>query len=226
MNYTLAFDLFDTILDTSSTEEILREIVGKHTEGFSSLWKNKRMEYLIRKALMNIPADFEECSKQALDYSCIAFDVYLSGREKKLLLKKSYALPVYDDARAALKQAKSEGHQIYAFSDGSKSFITELLKHADLISEFDGIIGTQETNSVKPSPIVYDHFIKSTSSNKTTTWLISGNAYDVIGAASYGMNTIWVQRTSKNVIDPWEIETNGVIGTLHSLLDELNGIDD
>ncbi len=225
MKFTLAFDLFDTILDTSSTKELLRNIVGEHAERFSSLWKNKRREYLTRKALMNIPADFEECSKQALDYCCIAFDIYLSGREKKGLLKKSYALSAYGDVKEMLKDAKSVGHQIYAFSDGSQSFITELLQHADLISKFDGIVGTQETNSVKPSPIVYEHFIKSTNSDKTSTWLISGNAYDVIGAASYGLKTIWVQRTSANVYDPWGIETTGVIGSLHSLLDELNGID-
>jgi 2-haloacid dehalogenase len=225
MKFTLAFDLFDTILDTSSIKEQLRDIVGDHAERFLSLWKIKQREYLTRKALMNIPADFEECSKQALDFCCIAFDVYLSGREKKILLKKSYALPAFSDVKKTLKQAKSEGHRIYAFSDGSQSLITELLQHADLFSKFDGIVGAQETNSVKPSPIVYEHFINSTNSDKTSTWLISGNSYDVIGAASYGLKTIWLQRTSANVYDPLGIETTGVIGSLHSLLDELNGID-
>ena len=226
MKFTLAFDLFDTILDTSSTEEMLREIVDDHAEKFSGLWKSKRIEYLTRKALMNIPADFEECSKQALDFCCIAFDVYLSGREKKILLKKSYALPAFRDVKKAMKAAKSEGHRIYAFSDGSKSFISDLLHNANLISLFDGVIGAQDAESVKPSPVVYQYFNKCTNSDKNTSWLISGNATDVIGAVTFGMKTIWVQRTSDNVYDPWGIETTGVIGSLHSLMDEINGFND
>ena len=64
----------------------------------------------------------------------------------------------------------------------------------------------------KPSPVVYDHFIRTANADKSDSWLISGNSFDVVGAMAYGMRGVWVQRSSDNYFDVgWEQPTATVL---------------
>ena len=36
-------------------------------------------------------------------------------------------------------------------------------------------------------------------------------AFDVIGAASYGMKTAWVKRSDESIFDPWGIDPTVII---------------
>ncbi len=69
----------------------------------------------------------------------------------------------------------------------------------------------------KPNPIVYQYFNTSTNSKKENSWLISENAFDVMGAISYGMKAVWVQRSAKTIFDPWGIEPTAIISSLGEL---------
>lgn len=226
MKYSLAFDVFDTLINTAAIREALVDYVDDHAGSFYKLWRTKQLEYSFRKSLMKMPADFSLCTKESLDYCCYSFDIYLSGRDKKNLLKKFNSLPAFQNTEKALEQAKSEGHKLYILTNGNKDVVSELLHHNQLFSYFKKIITAEEAGIFKPSPVVYNHFIESTGSQKETSWLISGNSFDIIGAANAGLNTVWVQRSSENIFDPWNIQPNSVIGTLEELMDELNEYDE
>ncbi len=50
-----------------------------------------------------------------------------------------------------------------------------------------------------------------------TTWLVSSNPFDVIGAAACGWRTVWVKRSSKAIFDPWEHKPSAIISDLKEL---------
>jgi 2-haloacid dehalogenase len=53
------------------------------------------------------------------------------------------------------------------------------------------------------------------------TWLISSNAWDVIGAKSAGLRAVWVRRKLDVVFDPWHIEPDLVVESLEQLAEKL-----
>jgi len=44
--------------------------------------------------------------------------------------------------------------------------------------------------------------------------LISSNPFDVIGAASAGLRTVWVKRSKDAIFDPWGIEPTIIVESL------------
>ena len=130
-------------------------------------------------------------------------------------------LPVFADVEESIHELKDKGHRLYAFSNGSHRAVTGLLTHAGIIDAFDGVVSVEDTQVFKPSPVVYQHFNKVTVSKRSNSWLISGNAFDVMGAASYGMHSAWVQRSPESVYDPWEITPTITIHSLTELIEKL-----
>jgi 2-haloacid dehalogenase len=49
------------------------------------------------------------------------------------------------------------------------------------------------------------------------TWLVSANAWDVIGAKAAGLRAAWVRRSADAVYDPWDLEPDLVVDTLQDL---------
>ncbi len=226
MKVSLAFDLFGTLVNTEPIRKSLENYVEEQAGNFYKLWRNKQLEYSCRKSLMNMKIDYSQCTKEALDYCCSSYDIYLSGRDKKNLLKMFTSLPAYPDAADTLNQAKSEGFKLYVLSNAEKDTVTNLLHHNQLFSYFDKIITAQEAGVFMPSPEVYEYFIQNTGCNKETCWFVSGSSSDTIGAVNAGMKTVWVQRSSDNIFDPWNIHPDIILGSLTDMLDEINTPDE
>lgn len=221
MKYTLAFDVYGTLINTSGVFNTLEKMIGNKAKPFMDTWRNKQLEYSFRRGLMNQFSDFSICTQNALDYSCHAFGTDLSSTQKKILLHEYTILPSFDDVTVALQALKDAGHHLYAFSNGSKTAINALLNHANITGLFDGIISVEDVGTFKPSPLVYAHFNKETQSTPANSWLVSSNPFDVIGATAYGMRSAWVQRTPEAVFDPWGIEPTITIQQLTDLAAQL-----
>ncbi len=68
-------------------------------------------------------------------------------------------------------------------------------------------MSVDDIKTFKPDPMVYHYFLKKSGATNTNSWLISGNPFDVIGAQSAGIRSVWVQRSQKMIFDPWGIKT-------------------
>ena len=127
------------------------------------------------------------------------------------------SLPVFEDVAPALTALQKEHYDLYAFSNGSSEAVSTLLSNAGISNYFKGIVSVETVQQFKPSPRVYQHFNEVTNSSKSTSCLVSGNSFDVLGALSYGMQAVWVRRSPKAVLDPWKIEPNSIISNLTQL---------
>lgn len=222
MKYTLAFDVYGTLINTSGVYESLVQLIGEKSKPLMDTWRNKQLEYSFRRGLMRNYVNFSVCTKDALEYSCKTLNVDLSLSQKEKLLDEYTKLPIFSDVEKGLEQLKEAGHNLFAFSNGSSKAVSNLLTNAKIIDSFDGIISVEGVKVFKPSPLVYEYFNMETNSNKSDSWLISSNPFDVIGAISYGMHSAWVQRTPESIFDPWGIEPTAIIKKLTELPSTLN----
>ena len=100
-------------------------------------------------------------------------------------------LPAFGDVKQSLADLKSEGHSLYAFSNGAADAVETLLVAADIRGLFDGVVSVDDRKTFKPNPDVYEHLLDTTASSPGNAWLISSNPFDVIGAMAVGMRAAW-----------------------------------
>ncbi len=217
MEYTLAFDVYGTIINTSGVFDTLEHMIDDTAKPFMDTWRSKQLEYSFRRGLMKKYADFSVCTKDSLEFCCQMFHTDLSTRQKDALMDEYSVLPTFPDVETALKSLKGSGHRLYAFSNGSEKAVSNLLTNAKIIDRFDGIISVENIETFKPNPLVYEYFNRETNSAKSDSWLISSNPFDVIGAISYGMRSAWVQRSLDAIYDPWGFESTTIINKLTDL---------
>ncbi len=217
MKPTLAFDVYGTLIDTSGVYQALRGLVGKDAHAFMETWRNKQLEYSFRRGLMNAYVDFSICTQEALKFCCLQFHVNLEAEQQRVLLDAYTILPTFGDVPAALSHLQEVAYPMFAFSNGSAKAVTGLLENSGIGHFFQGVVSVESIKTFKPNPRVYQHFNDSTNSEKSNSFLISGNPFDVIGAVSYGMKAIWVQRSPAKVFDPWGITPTATIGQLTEL---------
>jgi 2-haloacid dehalogenase len=222
MTITLAFDVYGTLINTSGVNDLLKQYIDDKTELFMELWRSKQLEYSFRRGLMKRYEKFSVCTRNALDYSDAYLNTGLTEDQKKSLMQKYRVLPAFSDVKESLIKLKTSNCRMFAFSNGFGEDIKNLLKNAGLEKYFEGVISVDDIKTFKPNPDVYAHFLSTTGSTAAESWLISGNPFDVIGAGSVGMNSVWVQRNPKTVFDPWEIEPTVTITCLPDLYDSLS----
>jgi len=211
-DYVFAFDVYGTLIDTAGLSNLLTKFCPQNGKAMVELWRNKQLEYSFRQTAMGMYRGFNFCTKFALDYTCRYFSEQLSKEQKQELLDSYKKLPVFDDTVEALRSLSA--NKIYAFSNGVPSDLKEMLDYNNITKLLTGIISVETTQHFKPSPETYEHFNAATSSTKDNTILVSSNPFDIIGASYHGFKTIWVQRSSSNIFDTWDIEPDFVINNL------------
>lgn len=224
MKYTIAFDVYGTLINTSGIFNSLEKLMREKASLFMDTWRNKQLEYSFRRGLMNKYEDFSICTKDALAFCCLKFNIKLTKKQKADLMDEYKILPAFSDVKMGLQSLKDEGHKLFAFSNGNANAIVNLLDNAKISNYFEGIVSVEEVKMFKPNPMVYAHFNKKTGATKLNSCLVSSNPFDVIGAAAYGMKTAWVQRSSATIFDPWGIKPNETIHTIIELTDKLKKI--
>jgi len=218
---TFAFDVYGTLIDPIGISRQLQSIVGDATQAFAHLWRSKQVEYLFRRGLGRDYQPFSVCTRQALDFTAMQLQVDMSAADKEQLMDAYRELPAFAEAPTALQRLKEAGYHNYAFSNGERDELQLLLAHAGLERVLDGIVSVHAVRSFKPDPAVYAHFLKTTGATADTTWLVSGNPFDVIGALAAGWKTAWVSRDPDSVFDPWGVAPTVVVSSLDELLAEV-----
>ena len=222
MKPALAFDVYETLIDTHGLVSKIRKTAGDKAEDFSRIWREKQLEYSFRRGLMQNYESFAVCTRDALDYTCAFCKVPLTARQKDDLLERYRTLPAFGDAEESLKALKASGFRLFAFSNGSTEAVETLLAAAGIRELFLDVVSVEELQSFKPDPAVYDHFIERSDAKSTGAWLISCNPFDVIGAISAGMRAVWVKRSPEAIFDPWGIEPTLTVSSLTELEESIS----
>lgn len=215
--YAVGFDVYGTLVDPLALAEPLQALVGEQAVQFASLWRTKQLEYSFRRGLMRRYVDFDICTRQALRYTQQALRCELPESDQGRLLEAYLYLPVFPEVVASLAALKIQGHRLMAFSNGVEASIRALLANAGVLPHLEDVVSVDDLHTFKPDPEVYAYLARRTGRAPAETWLVSSNAWDVIGAKAAGLRAAWVKREPDTVFDPWEVEPDVVVSRLDEL---------
>ncbi len=221
MKTTIAFDVYGTLIDTNGVIAALQNM-DVDAQTFSRTWRDKQLEYSFRRSLMQNYVSFDVCTSQALDYACAFHKVVLSARQKAELLDVYRVLPIFEDVKEGLARTRSAGFRLYAFSNGKADALETLLSNAGIRDLFHGVVSVDDIKTFKPSTGAYCHFLRKADAIGCHSWLVSGNPFDVIGAISAGIKSVWIRRSPEAIFDPWGIHPTLTMSNLLDLADKIN----
>jgi 2-haloacid dehalogenase len=219
----IGFDVYGTLVDPLGMDGPLREHVGELAERFAATWRERQIDWTFRRALMGRYADFDVVTREAFRASAAILGVDLRTAEAGLL--DTYRrLPAFADAFEGLTQLAEAGHRLVAFSNGVAVTLRGLLTHARLMPPLTDVVSVDEVRTYKPSPAVYQHLVTRGGQSAERTWLVSANAWDVLGAKSAGLKAAWVRRSPRTHWDGGGIaEPDLVVASLAELPARLRG---
>jgi 2-haloacid dehalogenase len=217
----LGFDIYGTLVDPLDMNEHLRGLVGEKAGRFSELWREKQIEYTWRRGLMREYVDFGVCTRQALDFAALSLAAELSADQRERLTEEYQNLQPFPDVIPGLERLRSEGHTLVAFSNGVEQTARVLLGRGGVLDSLEAVVSVDDLGTFKPDPEVYRYLARRLDRPVEETWLVSSNAWDVIGAKSAGLRAAWVRRKPDAVLDPWDIEPDLVVENLEQLAGKL-----
>ena len=209
------FDAYGTLLDVHSAVMRHAAAIGEGAARLSVTWRLKQLEYSWVRSLMGRYRDFQDLTEAALDHAIARHGGVAGGLRKKLL--ESYAeLDAYADARPALAALRQAGARTAILSNGSPAMLEGAVKASGLTDLLDACLSVDAVKLFKTDPRTYDlvgaHF--GTAPRDVT--FVSSNRWDVAGAAAYGFETYWINRTGAP--DEYEdLPPKEVLGSLGEL---------
>ena len=197
----IGFDVYGTLVDPLAMEQPLQAYVGELAPRFATTWRQHQLESCFRRSLMGRYANFDVVTRDALHFTARLLGVTLSSVAEAELLAAYLELPAFPDARPGLAALGADGHQLTAFSNGVESSLRKLLSQVRLLPPLSGVVSVDDVQTYKPHPAVYQHLVVRGGAPADHTWLVSSNAWDVLGAKSAGLRAAWVRRNHQA---PWE----------------------
>lgn len=218
----IGFDVYGTLVDpVGEMERVFAPLFGSRSAQAARDWRAKQVEYAFRRGLMRAAVTFEDCARQALQWTAALHGVAISERALGEVLAAYRRLPAFPEARAALAALRGPRTRMVAFSNGSPEAVDETLRHAGLRDLLDGVVSVREVGSFKPDPAVYELLVARSGVPAGRTWLVSANGWDVLGAKGAGLRAAWVKRAGAPPFDPWEDEPDVVVGGLGELAEAI-----
>ncbi|RUR37790.1 haloacid dehalogenase type II [Vreelandella populi] len=223
MQPVLAFDVYGTLIDTLGvTTELERRLTDASKAGeFAKRWREKQLEYSFRHGLMSAYVPFEECTHDALAFTNRALQAGLSDNDRDHLMAVYGELPAFPDVVPALDQLRDAGIRCVAFSNGTSDAVSKLLTRAGVESHMDEVVSVDDIKRFKPDPAVYAYLRSRLETRPEQTWLVSSNAFDVIGATHAGLRSAWIRRHSDAPFDPWGVEPDMTVPDLEALAERI-----
>lgn len=217
------FDAYGTLFDVHSAVAHHRPRLGDAADRVSALWRGKQLEYTWLRSLMDRHADFRQITADALDYALTACAVDDTALRDELL-RAYLVLDAYPEVAPVLTRLRDAGYRLAILSNGSPDMLQAAVDSAGISGLLDATLSVEDVGIFKPSPRVYQLAVDRLGVPRAQISFQSSNAWDVVGAATFGFPVAWVNRFGQ--------QRERLTADPHAEIDDLNqlpgllGIDD
>jgi 2-haloacid dehalogenase len=187
------FDAYGTLFDVHSAVGRLRAQVGDQADALSQLWRTKQLEYTWLRALMRRHRDFWQITGDALDYALARHRID-PGPTREPLLQAYLTLDTYPEVPAMLERLRAAGLKRAILSNGEPKMLQAGAESAGIAGLLDAVLSVEEVGVYKPDPRVYQLAVDRLGVPPEAIAFQSSNAWDVHGAATFGLRPVWVNR--------------------------------
>lgn len=192
----LVFDAYGTLFNVHSVVTTCEALFPGKGSALSQLWRTKQLEYSWLRSLMGRYVDFNDVTRESLQYACASLG--LSYTETALAqLEKAYrTLDVLDDTLPTLQQLRRQQPdlKLAILSNGAAEMLNAVVAHNKLDAMLDAVISVDEVGIFKPDPRVYQLACDRLNLTRDEIGFVSSNGWDAAGAAAFGFTTFWINR--------------------------------
>ena len=188
-----AFDAYGTLFDVHAAIARHRAAAGPDADRFSDMWRTKQLEYTWTLTLTGHYADFWALTERALDYAFARVPT-VNRALRARLLDAYLELDAFPDARPALAELKARGARLAILSNGSPRMLEAIVAASGLTGLLDAVLSVDVLRVYKPRPEVYALVTRHFDVEARDIAFVSSNRWDVMGAASFGFQALWINR--------------------------------
>jgi len=187
------FDAYGTLFDVHSAVGRHKARLGENADRISMTWRTKQLEYTWLRSLMGRYVDFWQVTGDALDYALDAYDVSDSALREDLM-QAYLRLDAYPEVPEVLTLLKDRGLKTAILSNGSPAMLESAVAGAGLDQLLDAVLSVEDVGIFKPDRRVYQLAVDRLDVPAAAISFQSSNAWDAVGAATFGMRVAWVNR--------------------------------
>ncbi len=187
------FDAYGTLFDVHAAIGRYRAAAGPEADRFSEIWRNKQLEYTWTSTLAGHYVDFWALTERALDYA-LARVPTVDRALRQSLLDAYLTLDAFGDAHATLAALKRGNARLAILSNGSPRMLTAAVAAAKMGDLLHAVLSVDSLRMYKPRPEVYALATAAFGLPARDVAFVSSNRWDIMGAASFGFRSIWVNR--------------------------------
>lgn len=202
----ITFDVYSALYDTvSGLHRALGALLqargaGGDPAALARAWRQRHMEYLlIANSLDREPARNRTALETSARQTLAAHRPPLTADELSHLIHAWETLPPWPETVGVLTQVRRQPVILGTLSNGDADMLEALLRRLPVT--FDRVIST-EGGKFKPHPSVYAKALNALGVDRDELLHIAGSATDAAGATSFGIRTVWVNRSGNVVADP------------------------
>jgi len=211
------FDAYGTLFDVHSAVGRLKPQIGEKADTLSELWRTRQLQYTWLRALMGRHVDFWRITGDALDYALAATGVD-PGPIREPLMQAYLALDAYPEVPDVLRRLRGGGLKTAILSNGEPKMLQSGANSAGIDDLLDAILTVEEVGVFKPHPRVYQVAVDRLGVRPDEIAFQSSNAWDVNGAATFGLRPAWINRAG--------VPPERLPGAAESELRDLSGLPD
>ena len=187
------FDAYGTLFDVHSATSLHQQKLGEKAQSISALWRTKQLEYTWLRSLMGRYVNFGQVTQDALDYA-LEYHAIQDGSLRQDLMNAYQKLSCYPEVPETLGKLKDHGLGTAILSNGSLEMLEAAVCNSSLEELLDGVYSVDTIRLFKPDPQVYQLAVDQLGCDPKEILFFSSNAWDVCGSATFGFQTVWVNR--------------------------------
>ncbi len=190
------FDAYGTLFDFNSAVARSADIPEAKRAVLGPIWRDKQIQYTLLRSLQHRYTDFEQVTAEALDYALDSTGLADAGHRTQLL-DLYRTVSAYPEVPAMLKALKAAGLATAMLSNGTSAMLKAAIDHAEIGAELDHVLSVEAVGVFKPAPEVYQLAVDRLSLPRESICFISSNGWDAYGAAAFGFQVAWCNRTGQ-----------------------------
>jgi 2-haloacid dehalogenase len=213
-----AFDAYGTLFDVLSVTALCERLFPSRGAALAQLWRLKQLQYSLLRSLMGRHRDFWRLTEDGLVYACKSLGLDLTAAAREQLLEAYLGLAVFPDVKSGLEALRGQGLRLAILSNGEPRMLEAAARSAGILPLLDHIVSVEEVKIFKPSPRVYNLASERLGVRSAELGFVSSNSWDVAGAASAGLTTLWIQRSAAEPPEELGFGAERVVHTITDLV--------
>jgi 2-haloacid dehalogenase len=198
----LALDQYGTIVDiqkglTEAVTPFLRQKgwIGE-PNSFVTWWRRTHFENSMIDSLCDRGhTPYREISQRAVAHVMDRCGIAYTKDEVRWLVSQIETLKPFPDVVSGLEKLRAKGYKLAILSNGDRDMLKAAEPHIGFA--FDHVISVQEAGYFKPHWKTYAKAEEIMGQDRSGILFVANHAFDCIGAKSYGMRTVFIDRRKR-----------------------------